>query len=128
MAKLLNWSLPRSDPGRANHCGRRLRAVTLRHVCQNWGRHDLNRLVLVFGRLINGLECRHNNPSRRGQYEHHYENYAASQAALLLEEKMGLGTLGLAIAAFQKPQHPALFCRLPTGLIGMFCMAIGRVC
>jgi|AntAceMinimDraft_12_1070368.scaffolds.fasta_scaffold136850_1 hypothetical protein len=40
---------------------------------------------------------------------------------------LGLGTLGLAIAAFQNPSIPHDFAGA-TALIGMFCMAIGRVC
>lgn len=40
---------------------------------------------------------------------------------------LGLGTLGLAVAAFQNPSIPHDFAGA-TALIGMFCMAIGRVC
>ena len=40
---------------------------------------------------------------------------------------LGLGTLGLALAAFQNPTIPLDFAGA-TALIGLFCMAIGRVC
>ncbi len=40
---------------------------------------------------------------------------------------LGVGTLGLALAAFQNPSIPADFAGA-TALIGLFCMAIGRVC
>lgn len=40
---------------------------------------------------------------------------------------LGLGTMGLALAAFQNPSIPADFAGA-TGLIGLFCIAIGRVC
>lgn len=40
---------------------------------------------------------------------------------------LGLGTLALAVTAFNHPGVPADFAGA-TALIGLFCMAIGRVC
>ena len=40
---------------------------------------------------------------------------------------LGLGVIGLAFVAFQNPSIPLDFAGA-TALIGLFCMAIGRVC